>query len=814
MGRHGQARFPLGENISNIHNQLFFASDGADNTMKTPILLLLTATLMTSRADNAAVLAIFEKKCAECHKEDETPTLHAGINLASLLTSQDDVKGIVDRIGREDEAKGRMPKSKGKAGDPGYVAPLSKEEVDELKAWATGQTKPAATAAVAETPTPPKVDTTKPSVPVEPKITSPAAGSTPIPVTRNFIPLREEVKMIAGDMAKQDAAVQPTTRYLTLTNLYNLRDAKGQPTESDDQLEIYRAALGKLLNSISRAGRIVVPTAVDSAKTIYRIDLRDYALTPADWEDHIVKGYPYALRGIDSRSEDDISKYSHSASAYVRADWFAFAASQPPLYHDLLKLPKTEQDLEKQQGVDTVANLQKGRALRAGFRQSGVSQGARLLERHESVNGMYWKSYDFTPLVRLEGHDLFRSPLGPVGAGLTKNKDREFKHDGGEIIFSLPNGLHGYVLATSDGKRLDRAPTEIVQDRKRRDGAIINGISCMACHDQGMKYTLDQPLDKFVDEIGAVALKAGLDRDETRAVQELYTTPEKLHAAVLADEAKYKTALSQATPGYVQAFDPVGRLYNHFKEEIRLETLAAEFGEQDATFLQRLKDTRNADMEIIASQLEAGLGFPRASWLDQFQVIARALGYRVVDYTPIPYAEFTSGAAKAGGNEGKVVLSEGGKLTISTDKADYHTGDLLSVKLKSTEGVFVRLYHLSSEKVLTQIFPNSGRTDNFIKGGESVTLPGPDDKFRFRMKPPFGAEIILAVASPVQFTDTKNLNFAEGEIFKSFGETDFRAAAGRGTKGLEVEVTDGKGQVIGQRAAPTFTARAVFTVGE
>jgi hypothetical protein len=116
--------------------------------------------------------------------------------------------------------------------------------------------------------------------------------------------------------------------------------------------------------------------------------------------------------------------------------------------------------------------------------------------------------------------------------------------------------------------------------------------------------------------------------------------------------------------------------------------------------------------------------------------------------------------------------------------------------------------------VLTQIFPNAGRTDNFLKGGETVTLPGPGDKFRFRMKEPFGTEIILAVASPVQFTDKENLNFAQGEVFKSFGETDLRVASKRGVKGLEVEITDTQGKIIGQRSAPTFTARAVFTVAE
>jgi hypothetical protein len=81
------------------------------------------------------------------------------------------------------------------------------------------------------------------------------------------------------------------------------------------------------------------------------------------------------------------------------------------------------------------------------------------------------------------------------------------------------------------------------------------------------------------------------------------------------------------------------------------------------------------------------------------------------------------------------------------------------------------------------------------------------------MKEPFGTEIILAVASPVQFSDRENFTFAERESFKSFAEHDLREATRRGTKGLEVETADDAGTTTGVRAAPTFTARAVFTVG-
>ena len=55
----------------------------------------------------------------------------------------------------------------------------------------------------------------------------------------------------------------------------------------------------------------------------------------------------------------------------------------------------------------------------------------------------------------------YEHPLGPKG----KNG---FEHDGGESIFSLPNGFQAYYLNTADGKTLDKGPTNIVRDMSRQ----------------------------------------------------------------------------------------------------------------------------------------------------------------------------------------------------------------------------------------------------------------------------------------------------------------------------------------------------------
>ena len=121
----------------------------------------------------------------------------------------------------------------------------------------------------------------------------------------------------------------------------------------------------------------------------------------------------------------------------VHIDWFLATASTPPLYHDLLSLPLTDRELETRLEVDVARNLINApgvRVLRAGFNNSGVSNNNRVVERHTSRYGAYWKSYDFAGSVGAQ--NIFTHPLN-------------FTYDGGEAIFNLPNGLQGYYLVNS-----------------------------------------------------------------------------------------------------------------------------------------------------------------------------------------------------------------------------------------------------------------------------------------------------------------------------------------------------------------------------
>ncbi|MBP0651968.1 hypothetical protein J8J40_33395, partial [Mycobacterium tuberculosis] len=74
-------------------------------------------------------------------------------------------------------------------------------------------------------------------------------------------------------------------------------------------------------------------------------------------------------------------------------------------------------------------------------------------------------------------------------------------------------------LNTAAGAQLAKGPTNIVRDPKRRDQAVTNGISCMGCHDQGIRLAADEVREHV---LGA---KSSFPKHVRDAVRELH--PEK-----------------------------------------------------------------------------------------------------------------------------------------------------------------------------------------------------------------------------------------------------------------------------------------------
>ena len=257
------------------------------------------------------------------------------------------------------------------------------------------------------------------------------ATTTPL---RRFITPHEVLTSIETHLNSLSSFDRSFARYFTMTHLYNA-------AETPEILAEYRKALNKLVNSLSWGSGITNPQPIDPQATIFYIDLRHYEWDVNEGWTKIEGSYPYhisfdapehlGLRNQLGRLQTQMKTDVPS----IHIDWFIANASTPPLYHDLLSLPLTDRDLETRLEVDVARNLINApgvRVWRAGFNNSGVSNHNRVVERHTSRYGAYWKSYDFA---------------GSVGTQNILTHPLNFTHDGGEAIFNLPNGLQGYTIS-------------------------------------------------------------------------------------------------------------------------------------------------------------------------------------------------------------------------------------------------------------------------------------------------------------------------------------------------------------------------------
>jgi hypothetical protein len=391
---------------------------------------------------------------------------------------------------------------------------------------------------------------------------APAAGPATAP--RPFVTEADLVYLILADLKTVEPRHRRFMRYFTFANLTNAG-------VSETSLQAYRHALSKLVNSLSWHPRITQPRTVEPGRAIVRVDLRDLQWTPALWN-RLLSFYPYPIpqKTADFKA---IATATASELPYVRADWFVATASRPPLYHDLLQIPVTDRDLERQLRVEALVDIQEDRVVRSGFNGSGVARNNRLLERHDAAYGAYWRSYDFAE--NTERQNLFDHPLGPQAGG------NSFEHSGGEIIFNLPNGLQGYMLVDANGRRLDRAPVEIVSDPKRPDRVVETAISCFSCHYQGVIHKADQ-IRAHVEKNPNVF--ANNDAD---AVKGLYPPEVRFKALLEGDMDRFLKAVAK-TGAPLGEPEPVVTLALRYEGEVDLPAAAAEAGLRPGEFLKRL----------------------------------------------------------------------------------------------------------------------------------------------------------------------------------------------------------------------------------
>ena len=521
--------------------------------------------------------AIFQQSCLICHGPDgaykETLLIehNALIEKGTVVPGTPDASELYNRLLTTDTAK-RMP-----LGQP----QLSAQAIDTIRNWILAGAPDWAT-------------------------TSTTDG--------DFISPAEILNTIETHLMSLSPFDRAFARYFTLTHLYN---AGVTPSI----LQEYRKGLYKLVNSLSWGVTVTNPQPIDPQGTILYIDLRHYEWDVNDGWGQIEAEYPYhisfdapeqtALRDQLSRLQTEMKSDIPS----VHVDWFVAQASLPPLYHELLSLPLTDRELETRLEVDVVRNLLNApgvRVWRAGTNNSGVSNNNRVIERHTSRYGAYWKSYDFAGSVGTQ--NIFTHPLS-------------FTHDGGEVVFNLPNGLQGYYLANASGFRLDAAPINIVSNPAASDPTVRNGLSCLGCHTEGMKT--------FEDQVRSVIESNATPAYDKAQALRLYVEQSEMDARLGEDMDRYRVALTK-TGGAVGDIEPISRFHEAFEGTVDASYAAAVVGLETEAFLEKIRENiglQNIGLLVLDSENGS---MKRDAWTSSFPDILFALGFpKLVDKPPV-----------------------------------------------------------------------------------------------------------------------------------------------------------------------------------
>ena len=510
--------------------------------------------------------AIFERNCLNCHGEHGAFTEEIIIEHTALI----ETGAVVPRRPGASELYKRLIEKRIEKRMPLGQPPLSPAAINTIRRW----------------------------------IQAGAPDWEPSGQDGAFITPKEVLETIEKHVNSLAPSDRAFARYFTLTHLYNAG-------ETIEALHGYQRALSKLVNSLSWGRDIKKPEPIDPAETIFYIDLRDYEWDiPGDTWTQIEQVYPYSIEFNSPTQTNLREKLTNLREEmdcevpFVQVDWFLATASLPPFYNDILGLPETDAELEARLEVNVVENLRNAagrRVWRAGFNDSGVSNHNRVVERHTSRYGAYWKSYDFAGSVGTQ--NIFTHPLS-------------FRHDGGEIIFNLPNGLQAYFLVDAGGNRLDEAPINIVRNLAASDPTVRNGLSCIGCHTEGMKA--------FKDQVRPVIQKAvNPNFNKVRALQ-LYTKKATMDALVDEDTQRYKQALEEAG-GVFGGIEPVQRFYEAFQRPLDASHAAASIGLETEAFIEKIGENSGLQNFGLLG-LENGT-MKRDTWTDQFSEIVFLLDF-------------------------------------------------------------------------------------------------------------------------------------------------------------------------------------------
>lgn len=310
-----------------------------------------------------------------------------------------------------------------------------------------------------------------------------------------------------------------------------------------------KQAVDKTLNQLVENKRIIQLTTPIANTNIFRFDLRDFELSRADWfrvenadklnfESNTTKGQ--VIKNLTLTRKP----WLHSDNL---SDIVLFTSS---LYYQFLNVSATINDLRTKLGVDFAGDLANLDASFIGTSNSTITNNKnRLITFLDSDDGVYSETFDTKPPLNAQ-RNLFQFPLlAETGSKLV------FDFAASEVIYSLPNGLHGYGLYLANGNRVDAADVDVVRDNVSPVApapVIQSAISCSRCHASGFIPATDE----IRDHVNANGSEFG--RDDIDRVNKLYHVAADNQALFQKQNADYQAALKALNIG-VDGVDPINQ---------------------------------------------------------------------------------------------------------------------------------------------------------------------------------------------------------------------------------------------------------------
>ncbi len=644
------------------------------------------------------------------------------------------------------------------------------------------------------------------------------------------------VEAVSANLNKQAASRRKGMRYLTLTNFYNAC-ARG------DEMRRMRNGAKMLLNSLSRAARTTRTSTIGTGGSIIAFNLDDLGWSPEDW-DSLASAYPYGVRPR-SRTFDQIKGKTKTALPYLRADWFAAAASSPPLYYKLLGLPEDLADLQRELGVDAAQNMANSKIMRAGIGKSTVSRYNRIFERHAVGAGYLWMTFDFDGASSEQNGK--ERPLGPGG-------EDGFEHDMNAVIFSLPNGMNAYFLADKEGRRIDAAPLDILHDEATPRQPVIAGLSCISCHVKGVRDVVDEVRVHVETSSNFTTAK----RDE--ALQ-MYVSQSELDRRIRDDRKRYAGAAVKAGIKLETGSDglnDLSYLARKYKKDVDLRIAAAEYGvtkkryasgivkgndearrtkqqlEQGTMARSQLaplflKHVALVSSDIPVGQVKAPDKWPAKPLLAKASkpkkvkpakapsiavkkdkpTLAKASKPKKVKPAKAPSIAVKKDKPVSGTKVAASTPNISGRsdddqtITLLSDKVGYRTNALPVFTVKTSSDCQLPLINVDSSGRAIVIFPNKYQQENLIRAGRQFQFPGPNAPFQFRLKDA-GKEKLIAECAINQGDERIKHNFEQQE-FTDLG--DYRNHIGEQAEKEGKKKSAGSTKTKLLRTAITFTVK-------